>query len=176
MPRMTRKPLDRLRIICLALPASRETTSHGAPTFWGGKRVFAMFASGVNHHGGGRDSVWCKAAPGNQELMVRADPHRFFVPPYVGPSGWIGVRLDTGVDWTVVAELMADAWRLVAPRKEVAMAQARAPLEPASSPSRRASAKRTAAARATPPRAAARPRSLRANGPARQASRGPRTR
>jgi len=56
----------------------------------------------------------CKAAPGNQALMVRADPGRFFVPPYVGPSGWIGIHLDRNPDWTEIGELMKDSYRLVA--------------------------------------------------------------
>ncbi len=77
----------------------------GEPTFRVKNKLFAMFASASNHHGQGRHAVWCKAALGNQEFMVRDAPDRFFVPPYVGPSGWIGVYLDGGVDWT---ELYSD--------------------------------------------------------------------
>ena len=62
-------------------------------------------------------AVWCKAAPGNQALMVRAEPERYFVPPYVGPSGWVGVWLDGNPDWTEVQELMSDSYRLVAPKR-----------------------------------------------------------
>jgi len=83
-------------------------------------KLFAMYASDSNHHGAGRQAVWCKAAPGNQQVMVRARPDRFFVPPYVGPSGWVGVYLDAGTDWSEVAELMRDSYVLVAPKRLVA--------------------------------------------------------
>ena len=80
----------------------------------------AMFASAGSHHGGGRDSVWCKAAPGNQELMIRSAPDRFFKPPHVGPSGWIGIWLDGKVDWTELGGLIEDSYLLVAPKELVA--------------------------------------------------------
>ena len=76
-----------------------------------------MYADAATHHGAGRPAVWCKAAPGNQEVMVKAAPKRFFVPPYVGPSGWVGVWLDGGADWDELAELLADAYRMVAPKR-----------------------------------------------------------
>jgi predicted DNA-binding protein (MmcQ/YjbR family) len=76
-----------------------------------------MYASADSHHGGGRPAVWCKAGPGNQALMIRAAPQRFFVPPYVGPSGWVGVWLDGPVDWKELAELLRDSYTLVAPRR-----------------------------------------------------------
>jgi predicted DNA-binding protein (MmcQ/YjbR family) len=75
-----------------------------------------MYASAGTHHGAGRPAVWCKAGPGNQELMVAGNPGRFFVPPYVGPRGWIGIYLDGRVNWTEVAELLRDSYRLTAPR------------------------------------------------------------
>ena len=64
--------------------------------------------------------MWVKAAAGNQDLMVRAAPERFFVPPYVGKSGWVGVFLDEAPDWPEVAELLRDAWRLTAPKRLLA--------------------------------------------------------
>jgi hypothetical protein len=112
---MPPRPLTRLRRICLALPQAHEVEAWGEPTFRIRNKLFAMFASADNHHGAGRPAVWCKAAPGNQGLMVRASPGRFFVPPYVGPSGWIGIWLDADPDWGEVAELMRDAYLLVAP-------------------------------------------------------------
>jgi predicted flap endonuclease-1-like 5' DNA nuclease len=75
-----------------------------------------MYAAAGNHHGAGRPAVWCKAGPGNQELMVRAEPDRYFSPPYVGKSGWIGIWLDRGVDWGIVRETLADAHALIAPK------------------------------------------------------------
>jgi len=114
---MPPSPLARLRKICLALPEAHEVEAWGEPTFRVKNKLFAMYADANNHHGGGRASVWCKAGPGNQAVMVRADPARFFVPPYVGPSGWIGIWLDAKPDWDEIRELMRDAYRLVAPKK-----------------------------------------------------------
>ncbi len=115
------KPLTRLRKLCLALPEAQEVEAWGEPTFRVRNKLFAMYASADSHHGGGRPAVWCKAAPGNQSLMVRAAPERFFVPPYVGPSGWVGAYLDGDVEWAEVAELVRDAYRLVAPKRLLAL-------------------------------------------------------
>jgi len=111
------RPLSRLRKICLALPEAHEVEAWGEATFRVRKKLFAMYASAGNHHGAGRAAVWCKAAPANQSLMVQAEPDRFFVPPYVGPSGWIGVWLDGQVDWVELGDLMRDAYLLVAPKR-----------------------------------------------------------
>ncbi len=117
--RMATDPLPRLRELCLALPSAHEVEAWGAPTFRV-KKIFAMYSAAADvQHSGGRPGVWLKAAPGNQQLMVRDRPDRFFVPPYVGPSGWIGVRLDKRPSWTEVAELVEESWRLVAPAKLV---------------------------------------------------------
>ena len=109
-------PLAQLRKICLALPGATEVEAWGTSTFRCGK-IFAMYSDAKDHHGGGRSGVWLKVAPGNQELMVRDRPDRFFVPPYVGPAGWIGVRLDRRVSWKEVALLVEESWRLIAPKK-----------------------------------------------------------
>lgn len=118
---MAPNPLVRVRKLCLALPEAHEVEAWGEPTFRVRNKLFAMYASKNNHHGGGRNAVWCKAAPSNQALMVRAQPDRFFVPPYVGPSGWIGVWVDAGVDWNELAELLQDGYRLIAPKKLIAL-------------------------------------------------------
>jgi hypothetical protein len=110
-------PLIRLRKLCLALPEAHEVEAWGEPTFRVRNKLFAMYAAASNHHGAGHHAVWIKARPENQDLMVRSDPDRFFVPPYVGPSGWIGVRLDGRPDWSEVADLLRDAWLLTAPPK-----------------------------------------------------------
>ena len=117
---MPNTPLGRLRTICLALPDAHEARAWGEPTFRVRGKIFAMHADASNHHGAGRPAVWVKAAPGNQELMIKAAPHRFFRPPYVGPSGWIGIWLDGNVPWTVVRQLVTDAWRLTAPKRLLA--------------------------------------------------------
>jgi predicted DNA-binding protein (MmcQ/YjbR family) len=110
-------PLARLRKLCLALPESHEVEAWGEPTFRVRKKLFAMYASAATHHGNGRPAVWCKAGAENQRLMVRASPDRFFVPPYVGPSGWVGVWLDGRVNWTELADLLRDSYALVAPKR-----------------------------------------------------------
>ena len=65
-------------------------------------------------------ALWLKAAEGAQALLVEAGPERFFVPAYVGPRGWVGARVDGEVDWGEVAELVEDAWRLIAPKRVAA--------------------------------------------------------
>ena len=116
---MPPRPLLRLRTLCLALPEAHEVEAWGEPTFRVRNKLFAMFAAANNHHGAGRPAVWCKAARGNQELMVRHAPGKFFVPPYVGRSGWVGVYLDGEVDWPELAELLTDSYRLIAPKRLV---------------------------------------------------------
>jgi hypothetical protein len=108
-----------LRAICLALPEAVEKTSHGEPTWFAGKgKVFAMLDD--HHHGSPHLSVWVPAGLGAQEALVESDPRRFFRPPYVGPSGWVGVVLDTDPDWHQVAWLVEQAFRLVAAKRLVA--------------------------------------------------------
>ncbi len=114
---MAMKPLTRLRRLCLALPEAHEVEAWGEPTFRVRNKMCATFASASSHHGGGRPAVWCKAAPGEQDVRVRMDADRYFVPPYVGPSGWIGIRLDGDVDWMSVRDMLEDGWRLVAPKR-----------------------------------------------------------
>lgn len=113
--RQGRRPgLPRLRSICLALPGAREVEAWGDPTFRVGDKIFAM-----HKIGDGRSSVWCKAEPGAQEMLVGAAPERFFVPPYVGHRGWIGIRLDGHVDWAEVAHLISGSHAAIAPRRLV---------------------------------------------------------
>ena len=89
--------LGRLREICLALPETSERLSHGAPSFFiRGKTCFLMLLD--DHHGDGRFAIWCAAPAGDQQLLVDADAEKFFVPPYVGHRGWLGVRLDRGLE------------------------------------------------------------------------------
>jgi hypothetical protein len=118
--------LARLRKICLGLPETSERLSHGAPTFFvQGKRAFLMVLT--NHHGDGRFAIWCAAADGMQRMLVDADAERFFVPPYVGNRGWLGVRLDRGLDWDELAGIAEDAYAEVAPAKLVEAARAQPP-------------------------------------------------
>jgi predicted DNA-binding protein (MmcQ/YjbR family) len=99
--------LDRLRRICLSFPGAYEKVAWSAPTFRVGERQFAMFVD--NHHGVGFAGVWLKAPEGAQEELVASDPDRFFVPPYVGKGGWVGVKTDAKTDWNFLAALLAEA-------------------------------------------------------------------
>jgi hypothetical protein len=110
--------LRRVREISLDLPETSERPSHGAPTFFvRGKRPFVMVLT--DHHGDGRFAIWCAAAEGMQQMLVEADPERFFVPPYVGHRGWLGLRLDRELDWDEIAGIVEDAYAEVAPAKLV---------------------------------------------------------
>ena len=111
------RALTRVRKLSLALPEAQEVEAWGEPTFRVRNKLFAMYASADNHHGKGRPALWVKAAASNQQLMLRSEPDRFFSPPYVGPSGWIGVWLDGDVDWKELAELVRDGYLLIAPKR-----------------------------------------------------------
>jgi hypothetical protein len=112
-------PLERLRSICLSMPGSTERLSHGEPTwFVRGKKTFVTYAG---HHHDDRLAFWCAAPDGVQAEMVSAEPDRFFVPPYVGARGWLGVRLDISTDWAEIAEIVREAYRHVAPRTLAAL-------------------------------------------------------
>jgi hypothetical protein len=114
--------LERLREICLGLPETSERPSHGAPTFFvRGKRAFVMVLT--DHHGDGRFAIWCAAPEGVQAMLASADVERFFVPPYVGHRGWLGVRLDRGLDWSELTGIVEDAYAVVAPRALVEAAR-----------------------------------------------------
>jgi hypothetical protein len=117
--------LERLRRICLALPEATERVSHGEPSwFVRDRKMFVTFAD--NHHNDGRRAFWCAAAPETRHLLLEIDPPRFFVPPYVGTRGWLGMRIDLDdVDWEQVAELVTEAYRLVAPKRLLALLDGR---------------------------------------------------
>jgi hypothetical protein len=116
--------LERLRTICQALPEVEERPSHGAPTFFvRGKRAFVTVVT--DHHGDGRFAIWCAAPSGTPSMLAAADPDRFFVPPYYGRRGWLGVRLDRGLDWHELAGIVEDAYAEVAPARLVAAAAGR---------------------------------------------------
>jgi hypothetical protein len=111
-------PLERLRKLCLALPETNERISHGEATwFVRDKKVFVTFA---DHHHDDRLAFWCAAPAGAQEALIGSDPGRFFRPPYVGHRGWLGVWLDVPQQWDEIAELVTDAYRVVAPRSLIA--------------------------------------------------------
>jgi predicted DNA-binding protein (MmcQ/YjbR family) len=110
--RISVDPLSQLRTISLEFPEAVETFTFGDPVFRVRNKIFAMYRTGD-----GGTSLWCKAAVGVQEDLVRADPKQFFRPPYVGPKGWIGVRLGKNTDWNLVAHLVEQSYALIAPKK-----------------------------------------------------------
>ena len=105
----------------MALPEVTEKLSHGEPT-WFVKKSFVMFA---NQHHDDRVAFWCAAPEGMQEGLVAAQPESFFRPPYVGVRGWLGVYLDVPVDWDLMAGIVQDAYRTVAPKKLLSQLDAR---------------------------------------------------
>lgn len=110
-----RAALARVRRICLGLPEAHEKIAWGAPTFRVRDKIFAMFAN--DHHGDGRVALWCKSAHDIQASVVEADSERFFVPPYVGGAGWIGMRLDKGLEWDVVTDFVRASYLAIAPKR-----------------------------------------------------------
>ena len=114
----------------------------GEPTFRVNNKLFAMFANEGNHHGSGRPGVWIKSAHVTQDMLLRAEPTRYFAPPYVGPKGWVGAFLDRAPDWDVIADLLHDAWTSTAPKKLVAASLTAA--MPVKTPSAKPAKKRTA--------------------------------
>jgi hypothetical protein len=118
-PRMydeSNKLIKRLREVCLAFPAVVEKEAWGECTFRvSGGKMFAMTDN--NHHHSGHVAVWVMAPPTVQETLIRSKPARFFNPPYMGVKGWVGVRLDTRVDWGELAAILRDGYLMSAPIK-----------------------------------------------------------
>ena len=110
--------LERLRAICLAFPEAVEAGGVGNPSFKVRDRIFAMRHS---LHGVGRWSLWVKAPPGAQDVLVGAARERFFVPPYVGRHGWVGAYLDVAQDWDELRDLIEDSYRITAPKRLLAL-------------------------------------------------------
>ena len=112
--RARQRILGRIRKLCLTLPETSERLSHGAPTFFVREKK-SFLTVWHNHHGDGRFALICAAPEGLQAMLVEADPERFFVPPYVGHRGWLGLRLDREFDWDEIAGIVEDAYLEVAP-------------------------------------------------------------
>src|SRR5579862_3131254 len=107
--------LDRVTKICKALPEAGFELAGKHATYQVRKRTFAYFLN--DHHGDGIISVCCKVAPGDNTALVSAQPERFYLPAYIGPRGWVGLRLDRGTpDWDEVRELVTDSYRRTAPK------------------------------------------------------------
>ncbi len=108
--------LARLMKICLALPEAIQESAGRHATFLVRKDTFAYYLN--DHHGDGIISVCCKVPPGDNEALVAAHPEKFYMPAYIGPQGWVALRLDvSGLDWDEVAELVVGSYKLVAPKR-----------------------------------------------------------
>lgn len=108
------RQIERVRRICLGLSGTWEKISHGEPTWFVGKKVFAMFSN--NHHHDVHIAVTVPAAIGIQEMLIKKSPKKFYRPPYVGVRGWVGIELERVTDKELALHL-TEAWRLIAPRK-----------------------------------------------------------
>ncbi|MEV0644268.1 MmcQ/YjbR family DNA-binding protein [Phytomonospora sp. NPDC050363] len=125
---METEAVARLRVLCLALPEVTERLSHGEPSWF--VRDKKLFVTTSDNHHDDRLGFWCAAPPGEAAALVAGDPVRFYVPPYVGHRGWLGVYLDVeGVDWQEVGEIVKEAFRCVAPKRLLAELDA-GPLSP----------------------------------------------
>jgi hypothetical protein len=108
--------IERVRKICLRFPEANERVSHGEPTWFAGKgKVFVMLDN--HHHGSEHLSIWLPQPRGVQERLIASEPELFFRPPYVGPSGWVGVVLDQRPDWKQIESLVRDSFFFVATKK-----------------------------------------------------------
>ena len=113
--------LARVREFCLALPEATERLSHGSPAFFvRDKKTFVIYLD--DHHGDGRLALWCASSKEVQAELVQAEPDVYFIPPYVGHRGWIGVRLDRDASWDEITGIIHDAYALIAPAKLVSQA------------------------------------------------------
>ena len=127
--------LARVMKICLALPEAIHEQAARHATFTVRKTVFAYYLN--DHHGDGIVSVCCKVLPGDNEALIAAQPAKFYMPAYIGPRGWVALRLDvSGLDWNEVAELVVGSYKLVAPKRLALLAKTdRAKAAVAKSPS-----------------------------------------
>jgi hypothetical protein len=115
--------LERVSKICSALPKSIREILGSHASFTVGGKTYAYYLN--NHHGDGIIAIACKVLPGDNEALIAAHPAKFYSPAYIGPKGWVGLRLDiAGVDWEEVAELVKGSYRLIAPKRLVAMLKA----------------------------------------------------
>jgi hypothetical protein len=113
-----RERADYLSKVCLALPKATREQMHTHIVFRVGKKVFAYYLN--DHHGDGIVSVCCKVLPGDNERLIVASPRKFYMPAYIGPRGWVALRLDrTTVDWNEVKELVRCSYEQMAPKRLV---------------------------------------------------------
>jgi predicted DNA-binding protein (MmcQ/YjbR family) len=100
----------RLRAICLALPEATEEVMRRGPSYRVAEKIFALERPWRD-----RLALCCKVPEGSREILLQAEATRFFIPPYFGPRGWIGVGLDEATDWREIEAFVRHSYRLVAP-------------------------------------------------------------
>jgi len=119
----TKAILKRLTALALALPEATRELSGSHATFRVRKKVFAYFLD--NHHGDGMVAVTCKVLPGENTALASAQPKRYYLPAYVGPRGWVALRLDLPkIDWSEVRDLLLSGYLLTAPKRLAEQARA----------------------------------------------------
>ena len=112
--------LKRVAAICLRMPEARQEKMGQHAGFLVRKKTFAYYLD--NHHGDGIVGVWCKVLAGDNAALIASNPKKFYMPAYVGPRGWVGLRLDVGkIDWEEVQELVTHSYQLCAPKRLAAM-------------------------------------------------------
>jgi hypothetical protein len=116
----TQERFDRLSAICLGLPQAMREDQGSHASFKVGKKIFAYYLN--DHHGDGIVSICCKVLPGDNVRLIAANPRKFHMPAYIGPRGWVGLRLDRPtVDWTEAKELLLASYMQTAPKKLLAL-------------------------------------------------------
>lgn len=152
--------LARLMKICLALPEAIQESAARHATFLVRKSVFAYYLN--DHHGDGIVSVCCKVLPGDNEALVAAHPAKFYMPAYIGPRGWVALRLDvSGLDWNEVAELVVTSYKLIAPKRLALLANSERAREAVTATSPRPGARPGPRPRTGPPVRKNEPRRMR---------------
>jgi hypothetical protein len=118
----TRERLEKLSAICLGFPQAAREDQGSHASFRVGKKIFAYYLN--DHHADGIVSVCCKVLPGDNVRLIAANPRKFYMPAYIGPRGWVGLRLDRPtVDWTEVKELLQGSYTETAPKKLIRMVE-----------------------------------------------------
>jgi hypothetical protein len=113
-----RERLEKLVKVCMALPGATQEEMHGHVAFKIGKKTFAYYLN--DHHGDGIVSICCKVLSGDNERLIGANPKKFYMPSYIGPRGWVALRLDRStVDWSEVQELVRGSYEQMAPKRLV---------------------------------------------------------
>ena len=114
--------LTRIAAICSALPEAVRANMGSHAQFTVRKKTFAYFLN--DHHGDGIVSICTRAFPGENKKLIEAHPKKFYLPAYIGPRGWVGLRLDSGkVDWNEVRDLVTASYLQAAPKKLAALVE-----------------------------------------------------